>query len=142
MKNVLLATLTGFVVSGCAHVPTDEPFPAILKTSIEPESADAQALAYADSVLRERMADSGTALELIPEAYGIRDCYARGGVEYKVWASAVRTDTKEFYGGYDGFKTFLVYFVEGEPVAWGQVEGTFHQYGTYLCPDALLQKIR
>ena len=141
MKHVLLATLIGFFVSGCAHVPTDEPFPAILKTAIEPENADAQALAYADSV-RERMTGSGAALELIPEAYGIRDCYARDGVEYKVWASVIRTDTKEFYGGYGDFNTFLVYFAEGEPVAWGQVEGTFHQYGTYLCPDALLQKIR
>lgn len=142
MKHVLLATLLCFVVSGCAKVQTSEPFPAILKTAIEPENANKQALAYADSALREKVKSTGSSLGLMPEAYGTRDCYTRSGVEYKVWASAVRFKEKSFFNGGTGFKTFLVYFADGEPAAWGQVEGKFQKYGTYLCPDALLQKIR
>lgn len=143
MKKSFLATYICLTISGCANVQTSEPFPAISKTSIEPEQANEQALAYADSALRAAMKDPGAVrLEPLPEAYGTRDCYTRDNLEYKVWASAVRVNATDSYDGYKDFKTYLIYFADGQPVASGRVEGTFQKYGTYLCPDDLLRKIR
>ena len=143
MKQIFFATLICLTISGCAKVQTSEPFPAIAKTSIEPEQANEKALAYADSELRAAMKDpDAVRLELLPDAYGARDCYTRDRLEYKVWASAVRVNAKDFYGGYTGFKTYLIYFADGKPAAFGRVEGKFQKYGTYLCPDDLLRKIQ
>lgn len=143
MKQVFLAMLICLTISGCANVQTSETFPAISKTSIEPEQANEEALAYADSELRAAMKDpDAVRLKLLPGAYGTRDCYTRGRLEYKVWASAVRVNVKGFYGGYTGFKTYIIYFADGKPAAFDRIEGKLQKYGTYLCPDDLLRKIR
>lgn len=145
MKNIAVIAAAAYLATGCVTVPVKKPPPPVaLRTAVQPVDGNEQAMKFADTELRAAMKDPDSMkLELLDDAYGARNCSTLGNSqEYKVWASAVRVNAKNSYGGYTGFKTYLIYFADGEPVAFAKVAGELQKYGTYLCPQALLIKIR